>query len=217
MFARRLVVLAAGVVLALPAVAGDDANRKTFKCKNEKGEIYYSDHFVPEHCKGGGSQLNADGIAVRQIERQLTPEERAAAKAKAERDAEEARIAEEKAHADRVLLQSYANEEELSRAHQKELTQVDTEMQAARASLSAQEKNLTELLNMAADAERAGQKVSAPVTKNIGIVRKQVESQKAFIQRKIAQKEDLERDFQVKLKRYRELIAAKAPAAPTAH
>jgi hypothetical protein len=220
MFARRWLVLVAGLALAGAALAGEDTNRKTYKCKNEKGEVYFSDHFVPEQCKGGGAQLNNQGVTVRTIERQMTPEEIAAAKEKAAREAEEKRIADKQAAADRVLLQSYANEDELTRAHQKELTQIDTEIQAARVALQAQEKSLTELLNMAADAERTGQKVSAQVNKNIGIVRRQVESQKTFITRKQAQKEDLERVYQGQLKRYRELASDKVtgkPATPSAN
>ena len=217
MFARRCLILVAGLWLTGIAVAapppkaqpGADANRRTYKCKNEKGETYFSDHYVPEQCKGGGVQLNNQGVTVRTIDRQMTPEEIAAAKEKAAREAEEKRLAEKQAQADRVLLQSYANEDELTRAHQKELTQIDTEIQASRVALQAQEKALTDLLNTAADAERTGQKISPQVTKNIGIVRRQVESQKTFMTRKQAQKEDLERVYQGQLKRYRELASEK--------
>jgi hypothetical protein len=214
MFARRClaavaVLMLAGPALAAPPPAGD-VNRKTYKCKDEAGAVYYSDHYTPENCKGGGAQLNSEGVTVRKIERQMTPEEAAAVKEKAAREAEEARIAEKQAAADRVLLETFANEQELTRAHQKELTQIDTEIQAARTALIAQEKSLTELLNMAADAERSGTKVSPQVTKNIGIVRRQVETQKTFITRKQAQKDDLDRSYQGQLKRYRELASDKA-------
>ena len=228
MFARRWLILVAGLMLTGITVAatpskpapGSDANRRTYKCKNEKGEIYFSDHYVAEQCKGGGVQMNNQGVTVRTIERQMTPEEVAAAKEKAAREAEEKRLADKQAAADRVLLQTYANEDELTRAHQKEVTQVETEIQAARVALTAQEKGLTELLNSAADAERLGQKVTPQVSKNIGIVRRQVESQKTFITRKQAQKEDLERSYQGQLKRYRELAAEKTagkPAAPSSN
>lgn len=207
MLALRIAAVIAAMALTGQALAGDASTRKTYKCKNEKGETYYSDHFVPDQCKGGGSQLNSEGVSVKTIERQMSPEEAAALKEKAAQDAEAARIVEKQTQSDRVLMQSYANEEELTRAHQKELTQIDSEITAARVSLDAQEKNLTELLNMAADAERASQKVSPAVSKNIGIVRRQVESQKVFIQRKQQQKEDLDRVYEARLARYRELAS----------
>jgi hypothetical protein len=210
LFSRVSLLLVSTALLAVAFSAGAGEARKTYKCLNGKGEIYYSDHYDPERCKGGGAQLNSEGIQVRKIDRQMTPEEVAEAKEKAAREAEEQRVAEKQAHADRVLLQTFANEDELTRAHQKELAQVDTEMTAGRAALKAQEKNLTELLNMAADAERAGQKVPAGVTKNIGIVRRQVDSQKTFILRKQTQKDDLDRSYQAQLARYRELVSQKA-------
>src|SRR5688572_13941002 len=86
----RTGTLLAGCVLAVFACDPASA-QKIYKCKNEKGEIFYSQSFDPKQCGGGGSQLNADGIAVKEFERRKTPEELAAEKEAAAKLAEDQR------------------------------------------------------------------------------------------------------------------------------
>ena len=179
--------------------------RVTYKCTNEKGEIFYSDHYEPEHCAGGGSQINDKGLTVKTIDRPLTPEEREAAAQKAREEAEQAARDEAQRKTDSVLLQSFVTEQDLTRAHEKELRLVETDIKAHQLVLKSQERNLTEMLAQAADAERTGQAVPPKVANNISVLRRQVEAQRALIASKANRRVELNTIYDAQLKRFREL------------
>ncbi|HQW63278.1 MAG TPA: DUF4124 domain-containing protein [Pseudomonadota bacterium] len=204
---RRIAPFAV-VVLAL--LASGEAAAKIYKCRNAKGEIYYSQTYNAANCAGGGAQLNEQGLAIKQIERQKSAEEIAAEKAEKERLAEQQRQADAAKQADQVLVMSYASAEDLERAHAQELQVIDTSIATTELQVHSQERSLAELLASAAEAERAGRAVPDAVATGIARVRKQIEDQNAFIARKEAEKEGVNRDFEAKLARYKELTA-KAP------
>ena len=201
----RVAVALALLLLALPAAA-----QKIYKCKNEKGELYYSHAFDPKRCAGGGAQLNDQGMAVKEIERRKSPEELAAEKAEAERKAEAQREIDAAKQADQVLMLSYATEEDLMRAHHQETEVFDNAIATTRLQVQSQEKSLAELLGSAAESERGGRPVPDEVAKGIATVRQQIEEQNQFIERQEIEKEKGNAEFAVKLKRYRELKAKQA-------
>ncbi len=193
--------------LALLTLLSTSVEAKIYKCKNAAGETYYSQTYDPKLCGGGGSQLNDQGVSVRAIERQKTPEEIAAEKAAAEKAAEIKAKADAEAKADQVLMMSYANEGDLQRAHDQELQMIDSSVATAKLQLANQQKALAEFLASAAESERAGNPVSEAVAANIATVRKQIEDQNAFIAEKDQEKAASAKAFAVKLERFRELKA----------
>jgi hypothetical protein len=196
------------VVVSLAVAAfSSGAHAKIYKCKNEKGEIYYSQTFEPARCAGGGAQLNDQGLPVRTIERRKSPEELAAEKAEAERLAEVKRQEAAVKQADQVLMQSYANETDLTRAHEQELQMIESAIATAKLQLVNQQKTMNDFLGVAAESERAGKPVQEPVVKNIETVRTQIEEQNAFIARKEAEKVTANAAFATRLERYRALKA----------
>jgi hypothetical protein len=197
-------------LVALLATGPAAAAGKIYKCKNDKGDIYYSQAYDPKHCGGGGAQLNAQGLAVKQIDRIKSPEELAAEKAAAEKAAAEKAIADEKARSDQVLVMSYSTEEDLTRAQNAELSAIDTAIDTTRRQIDMQQKSLAELLASAAEAERGGHEVPPAVAANIGKVRAQIEQQNAFIARKEQEREVAAKEFAAELERYREIKARMA-------
>lgn len=195
------------LVLAALALAGPAQAQKIYKCKNDKGEIYYSQAYDAVRCAGGGAQLNEQGVAVRQIDRVKTAEEVAADKAAAAERAEADRIAAEQRQADQVLMMSYANEDELKRVHEQQLQVIDTAVATARLQLANQQRSLAELLAVAAESERAKRPVPDNIATSIGNVRKQIEDQNAFITRKDGERAQATVEFEARLARYRQLVA----------
>lgn len=192
-------------LVAVALLASGEASAKIYKCKNAKGEIYYTQTYDPTNCAGGGAQLNEQGMAVKQIERQKSAEEIAAEKAEQARLAEEQRKAEEIRQADQVLMMSYASAEDLERAHAQELQVIDTSIATTELQVQSQEKSLADLLAGAAEAERAGRPVPDNIATGIATVRRQIEEQNAFIARKEAEKQAKNREFAAKLAHYKEL------------
>lgn len=196
------------LVLATLALAGPAQAQKIYKCKNDKGEIYYSQAYDAARCAGGGAQLNEQGVAVRQIPRVKSAEELAAEKQAAAEKAEADRIAAEKAEADRILLTAYGNEDELKRVHDQQMEMIDTAVETAKLQLANQQRSLADLLAVAAESERAKKPVPDNIANSIGTVRRQIEDQNATITRKEAERVTATAEFEAKLDRYRKLVEA---------
>jgi len=203
-------ILPALAVLALCVAAPIHAQQKIYKCTNEKGEAYFANTYDPVRCAGGGTQLNAQGVAVRSFERIKTADELAAEKAAVAEKEEAERIAAEQKAADQVLLMSYANEGDLTRAHQQELQMIDTTVATAKLQLENQQRTLAELLAVAAESERAKTPVPENIAKSIGIARSQIEEQNAVMVRKDAERLVSIKEYEAELARYRDLLARQA-------
>ena len=180
-------LFAAALLLAAASAAGAEGTKKIFKCTN--------------------AQMNSQGVAVKQIDRLKTPEELAADQRAAAAAAELRREQEARNKADLVLLLSYPGEADLLRAHNQELESVDGIIKTTELSIASHEKSLAELLAAAADAERAKQPVPATLTTSIDNVRRELETQRALIERKSAEKAELTAAYETRLARFRELKA----------
>ncbi len=197
--------VAVGCFLAQTASAAG----RIYKCRNAQGEIYYSQSIDRKRCAGGGAQLNADGVAIKQIERQKSAEERAADKAAAEVAAAQAAEREADELADRALSATFANDRELYNFYAEQLSMVDGEIAGGNASLKNQQRSLGTLLSAAADAERAGKPVPERVAENIVLVRSQIEKQRAHIEARRTRKSELANERDYKIQRFKELAEAR--------
>lgn len=204
---RQTLVFAIGLALAASAQAA-----KMYKCKNAQGQVEYRQTYDPKLCSQGGSQINDQGLAVKQFERPKTQEELAAEKAKAEAEAAAKAEVEEQKRQDQVLLMSYASEDDLKRGHEQQMQAIDTAIATANLQLGNQQKSLAELLGSAAESERANQPVPDALAANIATVRKQIEEQNTFIARKEAEKVEAEAEFARKLAKYRDVVERNAEA-----
>ncbi len=201
----RITTLLAVSALAAFAAGDASAQKKIYKCKNEKGETFYSQAYDPKLCGGGGAQLNDAGVQVRTIERAKTKEELAAEQKLAAQDAEKRKIEAEKKRQDNVLMISYPTEDDLKRSHEQELKAFDGTIRTQELSAAGYEKSLNELLATAAESERAGQQVPPALAQRVDKVRADLEMQRKVIEQKQADRTQLQRDFEVKLARYREI------------
>ena len=198
--------LALGVAAAGP-VAGAS---RIYKCKNAEGQIYYSHAYDAKQCSGGGSQLNSDGVPIKRIARQKTPEELAAEKAAAAIAAQAAAVKAAADMADRALTSTFATEQELRNFYIEQLKGIDSEIKAAGIALQSQYKSLGELLSAAADAERANKTVPPRVASNIALVRNQMEQQRTHLKNRRLRRTELELERDQRIKRFRELTDAVA-------
>lgn len=202
---RSIHLLAAACLLLGTGAA--DAQGKIYKCKNEKGETFYSQSYDPKLCGGGGAQLNDAGIEVRTIERRKTPEELAAEAEVAALEAEQKRLEAERKRKDDILMQSYPTEADLSQSHEQELRAIDGVIRTQEMSAKSYEETLEALLAQAAETERAGRPIPPPLAARIDKVRADLDSQRGTIERKRGERATAVTAFEVRLARYRELKA----------
>ncbi|MCB1629640.1 MAG: DUF4124 domain-containing protein, partial [Xanthomonadales bacterium] len=68
------IVVATTVALGLLA-GGSVSAAKLYKWVDENGNVHYSDQVPPSQAKQARSELNEQGVAVKQVDRALTAEE----------------------------------------------------------------------------------------------------------------------------------------------
>lgn len=120
---RQLTVLAA--VLALPLAVPFDADAQSFRCTSKDGKKYYG-ATIPRQCIGMPvEQLSAQGVVIRRIEGQISPEERARRDAEAKEAAERDAQAKEDARRNRALLATYQSENDVEIARKRALSDND--------------------------------------------------------------------------------------------
>lgn len=183
------------------------AMAKIYKCTDSSGKVFYSQSFDPKTCGGGGSQLNDQGLEVRKLERQKSPEEIKAEHEQAKRDADAKVISDAQAQQDRALMMSYNSEDELKRSRDQEMEVVQATVNTTKLSLASQEKALAEILAHAATFERAKKPVPQVTSDQLKIVRQQIETTNRQLGERVAETKRIEEAFVTKLARYRELKA----------
>jgi hypothetical protein len=197
-----LIVLTMGV--ATPAVA-QNGERNRYKWKDAQGNLHFDDALPPEAARLGYEVVNAQGIVVKHVERAKTDEEDKADTAAAASKAEHDRTAADQARSDQQILAAYPNEGEFVSAQQQQLDMIDQNIHATEISLQSQEKSLTEMLSHAADLDRNGKPVPAPLQQQIDTLRRNIEKQKTYIASKQQEKTDSTTKFDSELAHYRTL------------
>ncbi len=201
------------VIALLALAAGLHAQTQTashyrYRWKDATGLPHYSDSLTSDALKYGYDLVNDRGLVVQHVERQLTPEERAAAQKAAEAKAASDRVAQQRARDDMQMLNAYPTEDAYKRSQQDALDSLDQQITTTRTNLRSQEKALTDLLTRAGDLERAKQPVPKFLNDSIAKQRDVVAHQRDALER-----QQTARDAQVQknaqdLDHYRELKTA---------
>jgi hypothetical protein len=122
MLNQRIFIFAALLALAAsPALA----QQRLYKCKDDKGKLYYTQTPPPE-CLGKEMQeLNKQGTVVGKREAALTAEQLAAREAEAKRKKEEEIVAKEEARKNQALLNTYSSEKDIEDSRARALAQAE--------------------------------------------------------------------------------------------
>src|SRR5579859_7762553 len=98
---RRTVFVIASIALTAGLHAqAQSGSHYRYRWKDATGLPHYSDSLTSDALKYGYDLVNDRGLVVQHIDRQLNPEERAAAQKQAEQQAAQQRAAEERARND---------------------------------------------------------------------------------------------------------------------
>lgn len=195
------------LLVTLGAAAAGPGNdvRLRYKWRDEAGNLHYADSVPPEATRLGYEVVNQQGVVVRRVERAKTAAEIAATKAAAEKLAEEKRKADDVARNDAQMLAAYPSEEDLRKSLQAQIDLITQNIQATEVGITSQEKSLAERLVHAAEQERNGKPVPTPVQNQINTLRKGLADQKAFLERRTADRTAMEKQLVTDLEKYRVL------------
>lgn len=192
------------------ALFGADVHAAKFKkWKDKDGNWQYGQTIPPEYAQQAHEEISNRGVVTDKTDRAMTKEELAAERAEKERqaalEAEEKRRAEAQAAKDRVLLDTFAHEDDIILTRDGKITNIDSDIALIEGRIQTLQKNLDEMISQAADDERAGKPPSEKITKDIASVRRQIAQNNDFIEKKHQEQEKIRQQYARDLERFREL------------
>ncbi len=212
---RAVRYILAGATLCLGTVGFAAAQSNTsnnngfrYKWKDTSGHSYFSDSLTPDAMMAGYDVVNSQGVTVRHVDRQMTADERAAAKKVADQQAAALQAEQQRQRDDNQMLNAYPTEASFMSAKNAELENFEQAARTTRLNLQGQEKALADLLTRAGDLERAKQPVPGYLTQRISEQRNTVASLRTTLQRQQASKDAAKVKIDAQLQHYRQLKAA---------
>jgi hypothetical protein len=204
-------ILLVAALLASASVCAQQqpiTNGVRYKWVDGQGLPHFSDSLSQDALKYGYSVVNDQGMVVQRVQRQLTPEEQAAAQKLAAQQAAAKHAADEQARADQQMLAAYPDEASYKASLQQALTSMDQQIHTSKLNLRSQEQALTELLGRAAEADHDKQPVPKFLQDGIAKQRGVVSDLQALLQRQQAQRDQAEQQQAQQLAHYRAMLAA---------
>jgi hypothetical protein len=159
----------------------------------------------PEYAQQGHDEINKAGIRVKHHEGAKTKAELAEEARLKAIEEEKQRLAEEQAARDRVLLNTFASEDEIIMARDGKLTSIKTEIRLTRRSMKTAEERFHKLRKQAATLERAGKPVTEKLASDIQQAHTQIKEYEEFVRSKQAEKDKINQQFEADVERYRKL------------
>lgn len=208
---RRLALSVSIIVslgLAGLTVAQTTPGGVRYRWVDPSGLPHYSDSLTADALKYGYDIINSNGMVMTHVQRELTPAERAAAQKQADEEAARKRTMAEQKAKDIQLLNTYADEDALKSEQQQVLQNLDEQMSTTRVNLHSQDTALTDLLNRAADEERAKKPVPKFLSDQITTQRNIVANERALLERQKANRDATVQQQAQELQHYRELRTA---------
>lgn len=210
------IALLASLASASVATAQQPAPQKRLYCWNENGKRVCGDALPPDKSGTARTEFSANsGRALSEVERALTPEERAARQEAAAQEKLTAEVEAARIRRDLAMVESYAAEADLQRAFSERIVLVDESIKTSLLGETNMRSGLVALLSQAADLELAGKPVPKPLQNNILKQHTDLSRQVQILKHQREERGTLDADLADALRRYRELKAASEQSAST--
>lgn len=178
---------------------------RVFKWTDDRGIVHYGDSVPAEYAESDRTVLNGEGIELSH-----SPGRRSAAELSAE--AQAAQVAEQRAQHDRFLLATYASAEEIEQLRDERLDQIAGQIKASSSYIDSLATRLAALqeramhfepYSSAPDAHRMPDELAEELVRTVNESR----SQRAALESKRREQNDMRAQFDADLQRYRELTS----------
>ena len=168
------------------------AAQARMKCwTNNEGVMECGDKVPPEYAQKGHKEIGESGIVREEVERAKTPEELAEERRLAKEEEERLKMEEQKRLKDKILLETFANAEDIERARDERITAIEATIKLTQARIEKIQADLDKRIASAAADERAGKKPSAALLKDIDNLKRQIKDNEEFIADKRLEQEDI--------------------------
>ncbi|HUH30698.1 MAG TPA: DUF4124 domain-containing protein [Rhodanobacter sp.] len=211
---KLLLPLVAALLFASQFALAQESSHVRYKWQDAQGLVHFSDSLSAEAMKYGYAVVNDQGLVVGRVQRQLTPDERAAANKLAAQQAAQQRAARDLANSETQMLNAYPDESAFRIYQQQTLETIDQRIHTTQINLRSQEGALTDLLARAADLERSKEPVPPSLVDSIAKQRNIVTGQRNVLTQQQAGRVKTVQAQSRQLTRYRELQAAQKQAEP---
>jgi len=181
---------------------------KLYKWVDEKGVTHYGDSVPPEYAKRERAILNEQGVVIRRLEAEKTPEQRAA-------DERRQRDVQSRRQHDQFLLNTYASVGDIESVRDQRLEQIVGQTDAARQYVDSLHSRLTGLQAKAQlfkpyssdeKARRMPDDLAADLVRTVSELR----TQGNMLRSKEQEHADVTRQFQADIERFAELQSGKS-------
>jgi len=181
------------------------------KWKDEKGQVHYGDRVPSEYLRKEHSLLNEQGVTVDTSEAMKTEEElsQEEARRKIERAENLKRIivVRKQALRDRVLLDTFTSESDLTLARDARIEAIDSQISLAKTLITNDEQKLADVKGRIASLIKAGRKAPENLHKKVELVGRQIENNYIYVADKHKERKEILKTFEQDVLRFRELKA----------
>jgi len=116
------------LAVACAFLCAGHSHAQLYKWTDENGKVHYTDTIPPNANDRARKELRSDGSVRRETARALTTEEKRIAAQKAEEEARQLAVQEERERKDRALLNTYPNLQDFDRMRARALANMDTDI-----------------------------------------------------------------------------------------
>ncbi|MFN2339473.1 MAG: DUF4124 domain-containing protein [Gammaproteobacteria bacterium] len=200
--------LTATLLLATTLGAGlpGAAQAGLYKWTDEQGNVHYGDRIPPQYAEKEQRRLNEQGITVEVKERAKTPAELAEEQRLAKVEAEQAELRRQQRERDRILLDTFSNEDEIIMTRDGKVSAIDAIIRVTLGRIENLRGRLAELTTRAANLERSGKAVPENLHDDIRSARQQIENNESYIVQKEEEQQETRAKYEADIQRFRELM-----------
>jgi len=207
-------LFAATMVVSLPTVQA-----AKIKCwKNSDGVRECGNSIPPEYARQETVEKSSSGMTTKRTkaaqDRETARKARLAKIEASKKERAEAKRQRKQVALDRVLLDTYATEEDMRLAHTQNIEAIDSRINHSKGHIGKLEETLAAMHKVAADEQRAGKEVSAKQLADINSVQNQIDATEGDIARREDEKSKLQAKYKKDLSRFRFLRGGGALGAP---
>jgi len=203
-FFISLILISATIVM--PCITSP-LRAKTFRWVDENGQVHYSDSIPPQEADRAYSVIIKEGITVNSVEQAKTKEQLEEDKRLQAQQAEQERLARERANYDRILLDTYTKVGDLEETRDRYIATIERLIDVSEHKLASLNQELEKLNKTAANLERSGKALPADMHQDIVNLQTQIDRENNFILGQRAQQKDLREKFAADIQRFQELKA----------
>jgi len=185
------------------------AQAKMYKWTDEDGNVHFGDRIPDQYLAKEHKEMNAQGAVIETHEeiKEETPEERQEKLRLEQLKKEEEKKAKEQAKQDRVLLDTYTTERDLTAALDARLDAVDSQLQLSESIIADAKRKLDLTEKQITNIKAGGKEVPKNISDKMKREEKQLETYKEVAEGHQLRKKQITEQFEAYIKRFRELKA----------